>query len=362
MAGKYRRIPTSIDALNDALGGGLQTFRLVAFGGAPGGSKTTLALDVARGIAAEGRAVVHFVAADEPREGVISRLAQMRGQRRADLEHESPETQTRALAAAADALRALDDRFVIWDQDADRVSIEAVARDAKAHARELGLPLLFVIDSLHSARFESDATIGGDGSRKMTIDARMLVLRALRDPNTCVLVISELNRGAYSGQGARPDLGSFKDSGGIEYQADAPFTIERVKDEPGVIEVRAQKNRINAGAEALASFRLRRLPDCTFATLTRPSAESGAAAKARAAAEALQEAKSDVLALLAGNPQITTVVALAKELGMRKALATDAVKELRREGRIAGGGGEPFRACLVPVEEPAPAEDSDAAA
>jgi hypothetical protein len=74
---------------------------------------------------------------------------------------------------------------------------------------------LVVVDSLHKLPFRNLS------ERRTGIDEWLRHMEAVRDEqNVSFLVISELSRsegGHYSG---RPDLGSFKESGDIEYSAD----------------------------------------------------------------------------------------------------------------------------------------------
>ena len=74
---------------------------------------------------------------------------------------------------------------------------------------------LVVLDSLHKLPFK-DLTEGRTG-----IDAWLRHLEAIRDEqNVSFLVVSELSRGQGGIYSEKPDLGSFKESGDIEYSAD----------------------------------------------------------------------------------------------------------------------------------------------
>lgn len=271
-AGKYKRIPTTLPVLDEALNGGLQTNRLVILGGAPGVTKTTFALFIAERIAREGTTLVYVVAADESREGLLSRLSQMHGARRSQLESEDLVEAGAAWASAAERLRGLEESLVIWDPLEDGITVEQVAEHGKSRLREPEARfdrLVLIVDSLQVAPFDADES-GAELTRKQIVDARLVTLKALKDPATCIIAVSELNRGAYSGQGAKPDLGSFKDSGSTEYAGDVLLTLARVKGEDGVIEILPQKSR-QGGTDA---FRVRRLPDCTFEGLAMPASEA----------------------------------------------------------------------------------------
>lgn len=75
--------------------------------------------------------------------------------------------------------------------------------------------LLIVLDSLHKLPFKSLT------ERRTGIDFWLRQIEAIRDEyQVSFLVISELTRGKGGGYGEKPDMGSFKESGDIEYSAD----------------------------------------------------------------------------------------------------------------------------------------------
>jgi hypothetical protein len=74
---------------------------------------------------------------------------------------------------------------------------------------------LVVLDSLHKLPFKDLS------ERRTGIDGWLRELEAIRDEqHVSFLVISELSRGPEGRYGEKPDLGSFKESGDIEYSAD----------------------------------------------------------------------------------------------------------------------------------------------
>jgi len=94
---------------------------------------------------------------------------------------------------------------------------------------------LIVIDSLHKLPFKSLT------ERRTGIDSWLRNLEAIRDEQqACFLVISELSRGKSGGYGERPDLGSFKESGDIEYSADNAMVLMPNWDpmDPGAVQNR----------------------------------------------------------------------------------------------------------------------------
>jgi hypothetical protein len=74
---------------------------------------------------------------------------------------------------------------------------------------------LVVVDSLHKLPFKDLS------ERRTGIDEWLRHMESIRDENNVsFLVVSELSRGEGGGYGGKPDLGSFKESGDIEYSAD----------------------------------------------------------------------------------------------------------------------------------------------
>lgn len=80
--------------------------------------------------------------------------------------------------------------------------------------------LLIVLDSLHKLPFKSLT------ERRTGIDFWLRQIEAIRDEQqVSFLVISELTRGKGGGYGETPDMGSFKESGDIEYSADNAMVL-----------------------------------------------------------------------------------------------------------------------------------------
>ena len=98
-------------------------------------------------------------------------------------------------------------------------------RQAAEHiARHDGEPPVVFIDYLQLLAAEEGHDRDSD---KQVVDRNMLALRQMaRELNTCVLVISSLNRAAYNGS---IDLASFKESGSVEYSSDVLLGLQPEK-------------------------------------------------------------------------------------------------------------------------------------
>jgi replicative DNA helicase len=99
--------------------------------------------------------------------------------------------------------------------------------------------LLIVLDSLHKLPFKSL------NERRTGIDFWLRQIEAIRDEHhVSFLVISELTRGKGGGYGEKPDMGSFKESGDIEYSADNALILMPDWDPLDPDSTRERKNRL----------------------------------------------------------------------------------------------------------------------
>lgn len=345
LPGKYKRIPTYLEPLDKITRGGLQTNRIVAWGGAPGVTKTTLTLGIGREMAVRGvdtpkgtkPIVVAYAACDEPRDGLLSRLGQMYGISRASLEDEDTSVSAPAWAHVAQRLTELPN-LLIFDPrtPGEPQTIDEIARLAFKQAAEQGGRLVLIIDSIQTAPFLTDLVYEGSDKTHAKIEARMKSLRYLAlELDACVLAISELNRPSYK-KGGKPDLSSFKQAGGIEYGADLAITMERIEDPHSfIVEATVHKNRM--GDEA--KFRLERNSRCLFEPIEMPlgdEKDQKFEARFRSEKALVAEAAERLLGLIAkSKAPITSRPALCKLLRpMRASVAEDAISLLLEEGRI----------------------------
>jgi len=96
---------------------------------------------------------------------------------------------------------------------------------------------LVVVDSLHKLPFKSLS------DRRTGIDSWLRHMEAIRDEqNTSFLVISELSRGQGGTYDKKPDLGSFKESGDIEYSADNAMILMPEWDPLGSLSTEQRKS------------------------------------------------------------------------------------------------------------------------
>lgn len=347
LPGKYKRIPTYVEPFDAEMNGGLQTGRIVVFGGPPGVTKTGLALAMTyeqarRGVVVKGAVhpiLVAYIAGDEPRDGCLSRLAQIEGLLRSDLDNEDRDISVPAWAQAAERIGAVD-TFTIWDTREDPATVESITEYTAEQAAAINGRVVVVVDSLQVTDFAIDSTTA-DKSLREQMNARMKVLRALSIKHgVCFVVLSELNRSGY-GQNRAADIASFKETGGIEYGVDVGVLLSRVKKEAGfVIEANIVKSRLG---ESDVQFRLERTARCTFRPVEMPDAEDIELARlSKVTADHDRMAEQIVQALLVAKVAPTSRPDLLALVTGANDIKSAAVTTLITNGRIAGGRGKPF--------------------
>lgn len=240
--GRYLRIPTGIDGLDAATRGGLRTGNLNVFGGAPGGHKTSLLARVVYLWARDGvptqkgrqPVYVSVVAADESRDGFLSRFGQIERVDRDELDDESLDVSGPAWERVAAFVQRLDGRLALWDPREDGRTVEQAADELAKRPGDVTRRVLLV-DSLQ-ARSGWGCDQEGADPRAVVNGRLAMALRMARKLKLCVVITSELARAAYrqkGGDSSVSKLATFKESGGVEYDIDQGFVLERIDVEAG---------------------------------------------------------------------------------------------------------------------------------
>lgn len=232
-------IPTGIARVDNALDGGLPAQGLVTLGAVSSVGKTSFVVQICVNVSATGRPVL-FCSVEQGRREIAAKTlsAIMGGMTR--------ENGTR-ITASAQAILNKEERERWEREDPEKVAAFTRACEsyyARTH-REDGTPTLYLMEPSEPPRVEEirnaarliqenngqapliavdyvqllAAPAGLErGTDKQILDRNTLDLRQLaRDMQTCVIVISSLNRASYSGS---IDLNSFKESGMLEYSSD----------------------------------------------------------------------------------------------------------------------------------------------
>jgi replicative DNA helicase len=214
--------------LNEVLNGLTEGVFILA--GAPSTGKTTLAKQVADAVAVTEKVPVLFWSFEQSTEELriksLSRLASV-DSRSIWKGRTSGDTWTEVEKAAEDYRRGPGRWLTVIEggreDTLDRVRSVAVMAKHKAGDK----PVLLVLDYLQIIPAAPDAP----EDTRARIDWNLSELRRLsRDLKSPVLVISSQNRAAYAGN-AKPSLAALKESGGIEYTADAVICLWRDKAE-----------------------------------------------------------------------------------------------------------------------------------
>lgn len=204
---------------------------LYILAGAPSTGKTTLVKQLADMVAQNEKVPVMFWSYEQSREELriksLSRLSSV-DSRSIWKGRAGNDTWSKVEKAADDYRRGPGQTLTIVEagreDTVDRIRAAAVMAKHSADDK----PVLVVIDYLQILPAGPDAP---DALRER-IDHNLSELRRLsRDLSSPVLVVSSQNREAYKTANDRPTLASLKESGGIEYSADAVICLWRDKDE-----------------------------------------------------------------------------------------------------------------------------------
>ena len=229
---------TGLKALDDALGGGLRE-GLYCIGAMSGFGKTTLALQIADTIAAAGDDVLYIsleMSADDLTAKSISRrtyqqciengasheniLAVARTTLdvlRCDI---ATKAQSKTFMEAVTAYTEHEAKHLYIVEGMQGVNTDKVRQLVEQHRQRHGRPPVVFIDYLQLLTI-ADTTQNTD---KQKMDAAIKALKDIsRDFKIPVVTISSMNRASYDGG---LNMASFKESGNIEYTADALLALE----------------------------------------------------------------------------------------------------------------------------------------
>jgi len=213
----YQTMQSGWPALDHALGG---IHGINIMGGTPKGGKSCFFIQIATEMALNNTPVIYYDF-ENGRQKIYQRTL-CRLSRLSSEQIKSnivTDDETRRLEAAYETIRAMLPWFrVVTDRrltpDLMRRHISFLRHETKSSSA------LVVIDSLHKLPFK-DFT-----ERRTGIDAWLRHLESIRDElNVSFLVVSELSRGPEGKYDTRPHLGSFKESGDIEYSADNAMVL-----------------------------------------------------------------------------------------------------------------------------------------
>lgn len=259
--GRLEPISTGFPALDELLDGGLYPEALYSIGAISSLGKTTFCLQIADYIAASGRDVLYIAleqSAAELRAKTLSRMTDeiehergrlsvtqiMNAKKRAGWKGNNPKyvtTQERAYRAAIERYKTGAGKHMRIIEGVGNITVSRIRGDVEKNIRYRGVAPVVVVDYTQILAPAADKL-----TDKQNVDRNIVDLKRLaRDKHIPVIAICSFNRDAYA---APVDKASFKESGGIEYSADALIGIhpKGMKQKKGDNEVAANKETVNA--------------------------------------------------------------------------------------------------------------------
>lgn len=321
---KGPRLPLGFGPIDKGWRGGLPLGKRVSVLGAPSAGKTTWCVQMAVTLARSGALVV-YIAGDEGRESILTRIGQQFGHDREALE-KGFDSAKMGLARELETLP-----LVILDPDNDP---DVTITNAAAYmvATRGDRPAVLFVDSLQTmaAAIPSGAT----PNPKANVDAILgEVKRAARADKISVFVLCEMNRGSYraqSGPQATNDMAAGKESGGIEYGVDAQFVLRAPEKGTKAVKVTVPKSRMGKIEEFSMEQDYR---FATFAVVAEAEPDNDTADVGATFRELVEQTFSAILE----SPRSSKTV-IAMKLGKRKGDVGGAVDELVRTKRVIATG------------------------
>lgn len=228
-------IPTGLDSLDEALGGGIKPGRVLVLAARPSVGKTSCAQQIGLTVAAAGHTVL-MLSQEMPAGDLVDRaMANLGGvslSRMATGRFEGDDWAR--ITHGADCAASLP--FFVDDQPA--LTLLDIRAKARRVQMQHGLALL-VVDYLQLC-----ACLGTFDKRHHQIEQISRGLKTLaKELDCCVMVLSQLNRGGAEDE---PELHHLKESGAIEEDADVVLLLHPMCREPGgslLVLAKIPKNR-----------------------------------------------------------------------------------------------------------------------
>ena len=222
-------VPTGFKELDDAFGG-LNAGKLYFLGGAPGGGKTSLALNIALNAARSGYPVV-YVTCDEGARRLALKMACIENEvRMSDLNRGGDATKLQTYISTNPQMFRNISIIENGHLGMGELGVEVSNRIKSAELPQGFIRQgLFVVDYLQAM---ASAQLDGKDMR-MAVDNLCTDLRrcAIENDAAC-LCISALSRGSDGKNYDAPELSSFRETSAIEYSADGVMVMFEDKSPP----------------------------------------------------------------------------------------------------------------------------------
>lgn len=256
-------VPTGLSNVDDLLGGGLPTGGLTIIGALSSAGKTTICNQIADNVAAEGGQVL-FVSCEQSRFEVVA-MSVSRMVRQIPTRNGGHYIAPRAAIQSARARAGwggplwtafntacteystrISPRMHVMEPNGQPTTAD-IRRAAEAIRRQTGAAPFVVVDYLQLLAPENEHM-----DERRAVGANTLALRQMaRDLDTCVLLISALNRASY-GEGVT--MSAFRESSAIEYSSDLLLALEPQGMSRRLLDTKGDRQRQEA-REIVAEFR-----------------------------------------------------------------------------------------------------------
>jgi len=211
-------VPTGFEKMDEALNG---ISGINILGGQPKAGKSTFFMQISTEAARRGMPVIYYDFENSRQKIYLRTLCRLSRLSEASLRHANPDpSAAEALRQAREKMKTMMRFFrVVTDR---KLGPDIMRRQIDFIKHELRLDsCMVVIDSLHKLPFKSLS------ERRTGIDEWLRHMESIRDEQqVSFLVVSELSRGREGSYSREPDLGSFKESGDIEYSADNAIILQ----------------------------------------------------------------------------------------------------------------------------------------
>jgi KaiC/GvpD/RAD55 family RecA-like ATPase len=229
------RLPIGLPTLDEATRGGIPMGRFVSVIGAPGASKTNLSTWLCDRWERAGCGVL-YVAADESRESIVTRIGQLDGHDRDLLEGVDPGRRN------AFARNARGRAMKVIDPFADRITLEQC--EAELVHLAAGRPRVLIVDSLQRVPASGAAAFE---TKREQLEYCVELLDSVAKRGTLVIVISEMSRAGYRTGKRDTDISALAagaETRAIEYASHLQIGLKPVRSERGIIDLEVAKNRL----------------------------------------------------------------------------------------------------------------------
>ena len=223
---KYKPLPTGIDTIDRAIGGGLFRQTIVMLGAAPGMGKTALASQICESIAKTGAADVLYINLEMSREQLLARslarIAYFNGYKEISTTeilqgYRWTIDTEEAVHEAADQYKATIAQHLLYNPGEDTTDLDAVLQKMEDEKKRLGHAPIVCLDYLQLLTGHNGDGRDEDGIATIKRAIQRLKEYAIREDTTVIIITANNRASMATGDSG---LNSGRDTSNIEYGAD----------------------------------------------------------------------------------------------------------------------------------------------